>query len=56
MIYSSLCFSWHIYAACTKLDYLQVVEAFFLDPVTVSYVELEFHPCGAQLAILLHPE
>ena len=34
----------------------QVVEAFFLDPVSVSYVELEFHPCGAHLALLLHPE
>jgi len=34
----------------------EVVEAFFLDPVSVSYVELEFHPCGAHLALLLHPE
>ena len=23
---------------------------------SVSYVELEFHPCGAHLALLLHPE
>merc|ERR1712088_833192 len=34
----------------------EVVEAFFLDPVSISYVELEFHPCGAHLALLLHPE
>merc|ERR1712020_836164 len=33
----------------------EVVEAFFLDPVSISYVELEFHPCGAHLALLLHP-
>merc|ERR1712126_572149 len=34
----------------------EVVEAFFLDPVQVSYVELEFSPCGAHLALLLHPQ
>jgi hypothetical protein len=34
----------------------EVVETFFLDPVAVNYVELEFHPCGAHLVLLLHPE
>merc|ERR1711981_1015822 len=34
----------------------EVVEVFFLEPETDSYVELEFSPCGAHLALLLHPE
>jgi len=34
----------------------EVVEVFFLEPETESYVELEFSPCGAHLALLLHPE
>ena len=49
------CRSWAVLTSF-ELDDPQVVEAFFLDPVSVSYVELEFHPCGAHLALLLHPE
>ena len=36
-----------------KSQYLQVVEAFFLNSVTSQYLEVEFGPHGHYLALLL---